>query len=94
MTQTAANLHVVETKLPLEKKLERIKRLLDEAQALSSEATSQFIRDIEALAADAALIAETKDGSGFKVGIREIARRMAEDLTITSQSIQAIDTRK
>lgn len=69
----------------------QIKRLQAEARALAAKQIIQFTRTITDLEEMASEIAE--GGEAYPAGIRDIARRMAEDLEARGQTISAIAVR-
>jgi hypothetical protein len=72
----------------VETSVQRIRRLQQEAHSLAREHVEDFARDLEAMAVRAAEIAE--GGDAYKVGVRELASRIATDLPQTAQSMMAI----
>ncbi len=70
---------------------QRIRRLQSEARMLAREQLDAFAKDLNALAARAAEIAE--GGEVYPVGARELASRMADDLPQKAQLMMAITIR-
>lgn len=69
----------------------QIKRLQAEARTLAAKQIIQFTRTITDLEQMAAEIAE--GGDAYPAGIRDIARRLAEELDAKGQTISAIAVR-
>jgi len=67
---------------------QRIKRLQAEAQSLARE----HVGVLQALLKELAVVAEeiADGGDAYPVGAREIARRLAEDVPRTGQTLQAV----
>lgn len=69
----------------------RIRRLQAEAKSLAHEHVSAFasaMKELETLAAEIA-----DGGEAYPAGIRDLARRMADDLEAKAQTVQAIAAR-
>lgn len=70
---------------------ERVRRLQAEARALAGDHTREFTSamvDLETLAMEIA-----NGGDAYPAGIRDVARRLAEDLESRVQTIEAIVAR-
>jgi hypothetical protein len=70
---------------PSETTAQRIQRLQHEARLLAREQVEQLARDVQALAARAADIAE--GGEAYPAGVREMASRIAVDLPYKAQGL-------
>lgn len=69
----------------------RVRRLQAEARGLAREHVNELTRallQIETLAAEIAA-----GGEAYPAGIRDLARRLAEDMAVKSQTIAAINAR-
>lgn len=69
----------------------RIRRLQNEARCLAKEHVGEFMSEIDRLAIAAGEIAN--GGEAYPAGIRDLARRLTEDLTNTYQSMDVIRSR-
>ena len=67
---------------------QRVRRLQSEARMLAREQVEILSRDLEALAARAAEIAD--GGDAYPVGVREMASRLAEDLPHRAQGLMSL----
>jgi hypothetical protein len=67
---------------------QRVRRLQQEARILAREQVEILARDINALAARAAEIAD--GGEAYPAGVREMASRIAADLPQKTQGLMAI----
>lgn len=70
---------------------DRIRRLQNEARSLASEHVADLMTalgDVQRLAAEIAA-----GGEAYPVGVREMARRLAEDVDGTTQSLNAVRCR-
>jgi hypothetical protein len=67
---------------------QRVRRLQQEARILAREQVEILARDLNALAARAAEIAE--GGDAYPAGVREMASRIAADLPQKTQGLMAI----
>jgi len=70
---------------------QRVRRLQTEARLLAREEVESLCREMFALAARAAEVAE--GGDAFPVGVREMASRLAADLPEKAQGMQLIAER-
>jgi hypothetical protein len=68
--------------------LQRVLRMQHETHALAREQVELLTRDLGALAERAGKIAE--GGDAFPVGVRELCSRLADDLVLQAQTMQAI----
>ncbi|MBC6980448.1 hypothetical protein [Caulobacter sp. 17J80-11] len=87
--RTAAPEAVVAAPEPkAESPAQRIKRLQAEAQSLARE----HVGVLQSLLKELAVVAEeiADGGDAYPVGAREIARRLAEDVPRTGQTLQAV----
>ena len=80
----AGNVH----DLGVESGLERVRRLQHEMHALAEEQVEVLARDLVAMAARMAKIAE--GGEAYPVGVRELCSRTSDELGSAAQSMQAI----
>lgn len=80
----AGNVH----DLGVESGLERVRRLQHEMHALAEEQVEVLARDLVAMAARMAEIAE--GGEAYPVGVRELCSPMSDELGSAAQSMQAI----
>ena len=70
----------------------RIRQLQYEAHALAREQIESFARDLSAMAARAAEI--SAGGEAYAVGARDLASRLAEDLTHKAQLLLTLVSRE
>jgi hypothetical protein len=71
---------------------QRVRRLQAEARGLAHEhvlALRAALETVEALSADIA-----HGGEAYPVGVRDIARRLAEDIGAKSQTLELLSTRR
>lgn len=71
---------------------QRVRRLQDEARALAKDHVAEFTRAMADLGQLASEIAA--GGEAYHPGVRDIARRLSEDLENRVQTLEAISTRK
>lgn len=77
--------------LPTDSVAQRIRRLQTEARGLARQqvqALEQALAQVERMSADIA-----DGGEAYPPGVREIARRLAEDCAVRAQAIEAIAAR-
>ena len=82
---------IVELGLAPESAGRRIRQLQREARELAREQTEAFARDLQAMAERAAEMAA--GGEIYAVGVRELATRLADDLTHKAQLLSTIVSR-
>ena len=70
---------------------QRVRRLQTEARLLAREEVETLCRELHAIAARAAQVAE--GGDAFPAGIRDMAARLAADLPERAQGLQVISER-
>lgn len=70
---------------------ERVKRLQAEARALAAEQVDQLEAALRSAAGLAAEVAN--GGDSYAIGARELAARLAEDLTAKAETLEAIMSR-
>jgi hypothetical protein len=70
---------------------ERVKRLQAEARALAAEQVDQLEAALRSAAGLAAEVAN--GGDAYAIGARELAARLAEDLTARAETLEAIMSR-
>lgn len=76
---------------PVETVAQRVRRLQDEARALAKDHVKALTTAMLSLEVLAAEIAE--GGDAYSPGVRDVARRLAEDLDSRVQTIEAIVAR-
>jgi hypothetical protein len=74
-----------------EKVADRVKRLQDEAKALARDHIKALIGAIEQVEVLAAEI--TEGGDAYPPGVRDVARRLVEDMGVRAQTLEAIVVR-
>jgi hypothetical protein len=72
----------------VESGMQRVRRLQHEAHVLAQEQVEILARDLTALAARSAEIAE--GGDAYPVGVRELCSRLADELIQQAQTMQVI----
>lgn len=91
MAEEPLGLRVINPTLPIETVSERVRRLQAEAKRLAKDhvkALTTAMVDLERLAAEIA-----DGGDAYPPGIRDVARRLVEDLDARVQTLEAIVAR-
>ena len=82
---------VRETERAPERAFERIRRLQDEARQLAKSEIEDLCQDLEALGARCAEVAS--GGEAYPAGVRELAHRLASDLSDRAHSMMVLAER-